>query len=384
MKHLLPYIALLCSAVACIYPYDPEVDDVPENVLAVEGEIIAGGVTSVRLGTLRPLWNENSSIGYGDYVYHTTPFKGARVWVEDEAGTTYAGTDPDNDGSVSIPMTSAPTDRKYRLCINALGESYVSDWIDILAPPTIRDVSFSIGDRDVVVGVSLDGGSGSTGYALLSYSETWEFHSDFWAEYVVDPTTWSISHRMGDYYFYWCWRTYNNPKTFPVDFSSLEGNGITGYPLLRFGRSDSRLHRKYSVNVTARTISAETYRYLTHLENISENTDDLFSPNPGELDGNLRCESDPDRMVLGYVTASATVSKRVFLGEGHFIATPVSEGSLVFPFEEEYGKYFSLDYLPLVENNGSRAGEGPFGWGSPRCYNCVAAGGTKEKPSFWE
>lgn len=384
MRHLLPYILILCCATACIYPYDPQVESAPERVLTVDGEIIAGGVTTVRLGTLMPLWNNGSSGIKADSYDYVSPAYNASVWVEDETGTTYTGTASSFGDTFSIPMITAPADRKYRLCVNSLGASYVSDWIEILPPPEIREIAFSADPSSVNVLVTLDGGPESTGYALLSYSETWEFHADYWSEYVVDPETWTISHRMGDYPFYWCWKSYTNPKPVPVDFTNLEGNGLTGYPLLSFARSDNRLHRRYSVEVTARTISAETYKYLTNLENITNNTDDLFSPNPGELDGNLRCESDPDRMVLGYVTAAAASSKRVFTNSSYYIAKPVSEASLVFPFEDEYGKYFALEYMPLIENQGDRAGDGPYGWGPPRCYNCLAVGGTKEKPYFWD
>ena len=77
--------------------------------------------------------------------------------------------------------------------------------------------------------------------------------------------------------------------------------GVSGYPLLSFPRTDNRNHRRYCVNVKARTLSPKTYRFLKNLQDISSGGDNLFTPEPGEIAGNLHCESDPDRMVLGYV-----------------------------------------------------------------------------------
>ena len=52
MKKFLSIIAVFACATACIYPYEPDLGDTPEGVLVVDGSIIIGGQSTVRLGTM--------------------------------------------------------------------------------------------------------------------------------------------------------------------------------------------------------------------------------------------------------------------------------------------------------------------------------------------
>ena len=130
-----------------------------------------------------------------------------------------------------------------------------------------------------------------------------------------------------------------------------------------------------------------SYRFLKNLEQNTDGGDNLFTPAPGEIAGNLRCESDPERMVLGYVTIGRTVSKRAFLDSRYHRDHAPSLSGIVYPTEPNYPTVYYQGYLPLLVNeneNRDPAEEGEYGWGSRRCYDCVAAGGTRVKPDFWD
>ena len=47
MKKILALLAASMGVAACIYPYDPELDEAPEGVLAVDGNICIGGTSTV-------------------------------------------------------------------------------------------------------------------------------------------------------------------------------------------------------------------------------------------------------------------------------------------------------------------------------------------------
>ena len=61
MRKILTLLAVSLCAAACIYPYTPELEEAPEGVLTVDGNISIGDVSTVRLGSLRPLWTSEKT-----------------------------------------------------------------------------------------------------------------------------------------------------------------------------------------------------------------------------------------------------------------------------------------------------------------------------------
>ena len=396
MKKALHILAALLCAASCIYPYDPDVEQAPEGVLAVEGDILVGGVSTIRLGLMASLYPDASrnagggeSRGLGD----------AKAWIEDDAGTVYEGTRESADEvfgdgrspflfQYTFPTGNAPGDRKYRVCIEALGARYASDWTLPLEAPSIRSIDFRADGFQVTVNVSLDGGAESTGYALLSYDETWEFHTEYALQFEVDTLSWIVQKplRPVQQPNYWCWKHQDARVMYPVDFTGRTENGVTDYPLLSFPRTNNRNHRRYCVNVKARTITKDTYRYLHNLDEVAGGGSDLFTPNPGEIQGNIRCETDPERMALGYVTTSMLSVRRAFLDGRYYRVPQPNYAALAYIIPNDYPQYYQYGYLPLIENPHTDYDprvEGGYGWGGPRCYDCVADGGTKEIPEHW-
>ena len=397
MRKILSILAAGLCAAACIYPFTPDLEDAPEGVLTVDGNISIGDVSTVRLGTLISMRGDY----YSDNDMAIRDLRNAKVWVEDDAGGTYPGV-PENSFDpmyadfymafnpvFSINTENAPADRSYRLCVEALGGFYTSDWGKPSSAPVIRSIDFLCAeeDREVTVAVSVDGGDDGTGYLQLSFDETWEFHAEWPLSYIVDPETLEITPGyIPAYENYWCWASSDNQRIYPVDYSGMDG-GLTAWPLWRFARTDSRNHRRYCIRVKAKSLTQESYRFLKALEDNTTGGDNLFTPNPGEIAGNLRCESHPERTVLGYVTFGRVSWKRAFLDNRYQKYRHLNNRDLLFLVEKDYRDFYNRGYLPLVENTNENRDpelEGPYGWGAPRCYDCVAAGGTKTKPDFWD
>ena len=149
-----------------------------------------------------------------------------------------------------------------------------------------------------------------------------------------------------------------------------------------FPRTDSRNHRKYSILVKAFALSREAYDFNRQLEEMSEIGGDLFTPDPGALPSNVVCESNPEKKAMGMVLAGTVCSKRTFFTSTYYIQrAPVADFVDVASADYEY-YYNELNYRPIQKVSGDN---GYFnGWGPHRCINCVEAGGTLEKPDFWE
>ena len=416
MKKILSLLAVLSLATACIYPYQPDLEDAPEGVLVVDGNLVIGEKSTVSIGFMSSLWPKNNEQGSGgNIVYYTRASSDGRihVWAEDDAGGTYDGV-PYTGGPmgfessysyyysyVNLPYTidleNAPTDRSYRVCVSAGNYDYTSDWIKPLAPPVIKKITFKASKpsdkADVTVCVTLDSGPDATGYVLLSFEETWRFHADYYPNYEYDRRTNTVSDRITPWTRYWCWKHVDNNRVFPVDYTGMTSSTLKDYPFHSFSRYDNRNHQRYSILLKARTVDKQTYQYLSHLEESSESGDNLFSPNPGEIAGNLRCENDPDQMVLGYVTVAQSASMRVYNNSQYLISQYLSPYSLAYPPQWPkfdggpwFGEFYDMGYMPLIENTlpESDADFGPYGWGAPYCYDCIAAGGFQTQPDFWE
>lgn len=378
MRKILILALFIAGAVSCIYPYDPGLEGTGDDIVVVEGNIVIGGTSTARLSRVIPFTGglENALVT-------------GSVVIEDDAGEYYRSLSTRVGSTFEIPTQNAPASRKYRMRATVGGMDYVSDWLEALDPPEIEDVSFTADEVNVYVCVSMKGGGDATGYVGLTYDETWEFHSEFTSEYELDTLRWVVSERTEAYPNYWCWRSSSTNTISLVDFSEMEGGRVSAYPFLSFLRVNNRNHRRYSILVKARTLPKEAYRYLKNLDEISTGDRSLFTPNPGEVPSNLRCESDPSRKVLGYVTAGRLTSKRVFLDDRYrLIQEPSTEGFQIPESRREFPDYYhQMGYYPIAEitdyDDEGREITG-IGWGPLRCIDCIADGGTKEKPDFWE
>ena len=415
MKKILSLLAVLSLATACIYPYQPDLEDAPEGVLVVDGNLVIGEKSTVSIGFMSSLWpKKNDQNSSGNIVYYTKASTDEilRVWVEDDAGGTYEGIPATvrpgwldsyspyyyyTNFPYTIDLENAPSDRSYRVCVRAGGYSYTSDMIKPLAAPIIKKIDFKASKptdkADVTVSVTLDGGPEATGYVLLSYEETWRFHADYYPNYEYDPRSNTVYDRIEPWTRYWCWKHVDNKIQIPVDYTAMSSSTLKDYPFHTFSRYDNRNHQRYSILLKARTIDKTTYQYLSHLEESTEAGDNLFTPNPGEIAGNLRCENDPDRMVLGYVTVAMSSSMRVYNGSQYYLTRYLSPYNLAYPPQWPkinggpwFGEFYSMGYMPLIANTlpESDADLGPYGWGPATCYDCVAAGGFQTQPDFWE
>ena len=360
MKRFATYILTALAACACVYPLDIDTEEYSGNTLVVDASIIIGGKSTVTLSHLMPLDG-------GGFTYAGDG--NAEVILESDQGDKYS----DSTAPYTINTAGASAACKYRLVVKCDGKTYCSDWIKPLPAPKISDVSFSADERTVQVSVSANGQEGGQGYAAIQYDEIWKFHAEYVRIFDYNVLNNSIDPiQEPDYTYYICWNKSVNVQETLVDYTST-GGIVTEFPFLTFPRTNERNQYEYDILVKIRNLSPEEFRYFRHLEEGAGNGS-LFSPEPGNAESNVICESDPSEKVFGYVSVScqdyyiATLDSRY-----HIYGNP---GRLTSVDPEDYYKYYSMGYLPV-----NYSGNG-IGWGTPRCYNCVSAGGTLFKPSF--
>ena len=378
MKKYISIIAILLGLGSCIYPYDPDIEGTSDEIVVMEGNIVAGGTSTVNFSRVYPIKR--------DRLYD--PVNGI-AWIEDDAGNEYQPSSQVPSRSVEIPMENASPEHKYRMKAKVGDKVYYSDWLEPTAPPVIEDVSFGLSQDStrVEVAVTVNGGERGTGFIGISFDETWEFHSDFLCQYYLDTLDWSVSPLMGMYPNYWCWKSSSSGMIL-MSYAELTTTRLESRVVHTFGRASDRNQKLYSINVHAVNLSEDAFFYISNVGRISEMSGSLFSPNPGEMPSNFRCETDPNQHVEGYVTASIATSFRAFMGGEYYTYPSPSLSSLLIPEDEEsYRSLYDTGFypvdrmtLPAVEPGETVTG---IAWGPIRCIDCVVAGGSNKKPDYW-
>ena len=376
MRRYFAIIAILAAAVSsCVYPYElPELTR-EQAFLVVDGSIVVGKEASLRIS-----WMNKDGVSYS----YTNPDE---WWVEDENGTRYI---PER-GKQWIDLSQAPTDRSYRMVVKTEGKTYSSSLEKGIDKPMIESIDFGTDEARVYCNVSLKESDTGTGYVALSFEEIWQFHAQYPDQYELKeiepgseetPGVYVVLEREKPYEArYWCWRYSNTGQETLVDLTNLSG-AAKDYRLTSFARNGERNHGDYTIKVHARSISEAEYRFRRNLESSSMGFN-LFTPNPGEVAGNVRCEEDPSQRVMGYVTLSLFTSQEAHLDARFYRYTDPGTAGFVEPAPYEYWLYYyEYRFRPIVPDYSSDDMNIPILWGPARCIDCVEDGGSLEKPSF--
>lgn len=369
MKKTLVYIFSALLLTGCLYPFKADVDITVEKHLVVDANILLGSQSYVRLQYLQPLEPGQRISG--------SLYPSGTVYLQDESGKTYPARGNNGHYYLDVPET---VQGKMKLTVVVDGKTYVSEWVEAVAPPVIKDASFMADETYVHVLLDMeDEGSGS-GYAALQYDEIWYFHTDYIRRFDYNEETNSVVELMaGIEYVYWCWFKKQNLDQKLIDYTHLNGN-VQDYVAVTFPRNDNRNHSEYNVRIKLWNLTPEQYRYRKMLEENASIGGNLFSPEPGEVRGNIHCEEDPEVPVFGYVNvARVTMIDKTLPGT---YSTWRPKYKLLEVAQEDWPYYYQKGYMPVEETISTTGNGTVVGWGEARCWNCEAAGGTLYKPTF--
>ena len=370
MKRFSSIFSLLFLALSCIYPYEVQETYGDSVNVVVDGSIVVGKSADLTLG----LMNTKEA------GYQYSSVRPDEWWVEDNQGTKYS---PVSNTSRTVDLTSAPNDRAYRMVVKYSGRTYSSSFENCAEPPVITGITFDDSGYSVNCRVSLEEKSAGSGYVALSYEEMWKFHTQFMDSYFITETDqgWYVLARPEpDTTRYWCWRYSSSNSETLVDMTHL--NGVAkDYRCYTFAKSSDRNHGFYHIKVHARSISEAEYRFRKNLETTVVGYN-LFTPNPGEIAGNLRCEEDESVRVFGYVTLSVLSSREAQLDDRYLYTIPRDPEDFIEIKQKEIPYYYyDMNFRPLYEEPGEDMGVHIM-WGPLRCVDCVADGGSLTQPSF--
>ena len=378
----------LLTAAACIYPYEVDLAQSSEQPLVVDGDILIGGSTTVKLSRVRPFGNEGTNIT----LIH------ANGYIEGEDGSRVDDSfDParPETNQLYFDTSGLRPGQRYRLHIETysleegVSNTFESDWLDVCPAPTIDGLNYSYHPEYDELWIGLSMHCNGSHYFRWSFSETWEYHSDIFTMLEFKPQTRTIGYYEGPTLYY-CWNHADSPQ---INIFSTVNQTEDRFEELAFHTiplDDKRLQVMYKITVRLQALSENAYNYWNNMQQSSEEQGSIFSPTPSEMASNVHCITDPSVQVMGYLNASVPTDATLFYDneqnkfykQGKYYerydqkVTAARQDSLAYWYHHGY-----LPYQAIYENPAPDPSHYMFAQNI--CIDCRRQGGTKDKPADW-
>ena len=375
--------AALFAAAACIYPYEVDFQQSSELPLVIEGDIHVGGITNVKLSYVRPFGTEDTG----------TASVLATGYIEGEDGTRVEGYQLN---TLTFDTSKLRENQRYRLHIETLSAQtrsvtniFESEWLTPAPAPTIDGLSYSYHPEYEELWIGLSMHTQGSHHFRWSFSETWEYHSDVntWFEYKPEI-------KLVEYYegpnLYYCWKERNSSQ---INIFSTANQTDDRFEELAFHTiplSDKRLQILYRINVRLEGMSENAYNYWYNMQQNSEGQGSIFSPTPSEMASNVRCISDPNVQVMGYLNAAVQAEATMYydneLNDYYKPGRPLDlfEQKVSVSERDSMNYWYHQGYLPyqgVYDTMGAEPSH--YMWGMKYCIDCREQGGTKTRPEDW-
>jgi hypothetical protein len=357
----------------CIYEFTPKGVKL-ENLLVIYGMVTNENgphdITILKTKTINSKVNE--------------PVRGATVSIFDDKGNTVSLTE-DSVGKYHTPETfSGQIGARYKLNIELQGKQYESDYVELLDVPDISELEAekmtkpATGTSPESSGyqfyITTKPGTSEQKYYKWDVFEDWEYHLPYRVSYYWDGT---VLHQIDPPIPYKCYRHTPFKDIYIFDTKNFQTNYITHYPL-NFTPGSSKFQLKYGIYVRQYALSEFSYKYW-HSAMENNQPDPLYSKQPYQLIGNLRCISNPDETVFGIFEASAVKSK------GITAYLPALEGDYSCRGVDVLTGVFPQNLIGLPPGWIAAFGSSSVFLTNERCVFCkYNGGGTGIRPDYFE
>jgi len=112
----------------------------------------------------------------------------------------------------------------------------------------------------------------------------------------------------------------------------------------------------------------------------------LFDLQPSQLEGNIRCISNPAEPVVGFMTATSVQEKRIFINNSDLQNWQVAPGSYncaVIDIAPNPVNFLIIDFPDESYAPWYYVSNGPLKMAKKVCVDCTLSGGVNTKPLYW-
>ncbi|MFL5788515.1 MAG: DUF4249 domain-containing protein [Flavisolibacter sp.] len=368
-------IALFVMVLGCKEKYDIVASPSLTSILVVDGNLNSGqGPTIIKLSRTVP----NTD---------TTKFRpetGAILIIEGKDNSTTTLTDM-GEGVYGIAQANIITGQEYRLRIQTSnGKLYLSDYVLAKNNPPIDSIGWTRANDGVTVYVNTHDPQNSTWYYRWDFNETYEIRSHYFSLYKWDSVANKVLQRSQSEYVDTCYKSFQPTVILLGSSAKLQADVISEQPLVFIPNGSEKLAIKYSILVKQYSLTKEAYDYLQVMKKNTESIGSFFGVLPSELHGNIHSLSGSDEEVIGFITASPELEKRIFITNDQLSNWNYSDGCVtkIIANNPDSFKTFFPEYLPYEVYQPGPAVLGYYSSFS-YCVDCTTRGGSLQKPSFW-
>jgi hypothetical protein len=359
---------------SCKVPYEPPVNSSKTHFLVVDGFLNANGETNIKLSRTR-------NITSGDTAAYINEIN-ANVIIEDDQNNVYPVYET-GGGNYSANYFLNPNN-KYRLHITTSDQKeYLSDFVPCKLSPPIDNLGWKFEDGSVQVFVNTHDPNNNTTFYRWDYTETWEFHSDYYTKLIYDSASRMVVNRSVPVFV--CYRTRNSSKIFLGSSAKLQQDVIHEAPLALIPNHDNRISVLYSTLVTQYALDSSGYNYWNAMKGNTETTGSIFDPQPNQTKGNIHCVTNSTERVIGYVGAGSIQQQRLFISNSEMPSGWKQSGNCTeFKLPKDSVEYYlsGFTYIPYaIYPPGALDPDGYFA-ATASCVDCTLTG-TPVKPNFW-
>ncbi|HEY1061610.1 MAG TPA: DUF4249 domain-containing protein [Daejeonella sp.] len=372
-------ISVLLFSLSCKKPFEHDAISDSATLLVVEGIINQGGQTNIMLS--RTLKIADKSVLQME--------KGAKVQVEGSNNSILALTES-AAGIYTLPNTTFNATLQYRLRIKTIaGKEYLSDLMPVRTTPAIDSLNWRRERDGVGLYVDAHDSNNNTKYYQWDYVETWEQRSVGYSDYVYNTVSSSIGSR--DYAeilkMFTCWKNESSTNILISSTTKLSSDVVDDFQLALIPNRSEKLGVRYSILVKQYAIGKEAYDYLTLMKRNSEQLGSIFDNQPTDIIGNIKCISNPDERVIGFLNISQIIEKRIFINNSQLPSWNFILGCepiVVKNHKDSLRNAFSSGANLIVTSNIGLDGRiQSYDANSSLCLDCRTRGGSNVKPIFW-
>lgn len=389
MRHFIRLLIVMLLTQECREPFEVDVPS-GNSLLVVNGRITdQPGPYMVKLSRSGPL---------GSTEFPTE--SGATVTIESGSGTIET-LDEAMEGYyfTSENGIRGEIGEQYRVSIQTRNEeTYQSDWKTLKQSPPIDSIYFTYKEEQTENGllqgfqtfVDTHDPTNKTEYYRYEWIETWQYQVPNAAqfEYLGNDNRMVIEKKET------CWVDQPSNSINVVSSTQNELDIISQHPILYITTETPHLRIRYSILVNQYALDEDEFMFWKNLKETVDESGTLFDKQPQSITGNLH-KVNSDEPVLGYFSASAISSQRVFIERSDLPEEAELDLSLIQECKDDT---FVIDKSPtsdddvfaelergLVFYDFARDLVNITGYiiTTEACSDCTFHGGATKKPDFW-
>jgi hypothetical protein len=378
IRKILPILLIILLAgipFACRDPYNPPVVQQPNSYLVVDGfiDITAGDSSFITLSRTRNLSDSEQFVSE----------RLATLVLEEENGRQFAFREKGNGRYYLLPQ-SFTAGKRYRLDIRTIsGSQYASDFVQAKPTPPIDSVTWEK-DNDVTIYAFTHDPTNNTRYYRWSFTETWEYDSFYDSNIGWNQNTFQLYYKDSTEMTTQCFRYAHSSDILIATTANLGQDAVDSQRVTRIQKGSERLSTRYSMELSQYALTKEGFEYWQLLKKNANQLGTLFDPQPSQITGNITCISNPVEPVIGFISVSSVVKKRIFIR--HAEVAPWDDSNEAFtcgtPITTviDSAVYYLQDgrYAPAYYITGGGLAVAP-----QHCVDCRTRGGTTTKPPYW-